>query len=282
MGHHQRRGSAEFDGKIAVGNGVERILADGFEAKFPRHGLAVDREGGAGQCGGAQRQPIDAAAAVGETLAVAAQHFEIGQQMVAEGHRLGHLQMREAGQGRVNMGFRRVEQRLLEIAQQAVDLVDGVAQPEPDVGGHLVVARATGVQALAGITDQGRETLFDVEVHILVVEIPVEAAGFDLADDRCHALLDGSQIGGGDDALPRQHARMSQRRANVLPPHATIKKYGSRITLDEFGNGFGKAARPGSLACRRNRMFWFGHNRAFPSVANAIHKNTGKSTVTGS
>jgi hypothetical protein len=70
--------------------------------------------------------------------------------------------------------------RLLEVAQQAVDLVDRVAQPEPDVGGHLVVARAAGVQALAGIADKRGEALLDVEMHILVIEIPVELAGLDL------------------------------------------------------------------------------------------------------
>jgi hypothetical protein len=79
---------------------------------------------------------------------------------MAEGYRLRHLKVGEAGQGSGDVDFRRVEQRLLEIAQQAVDLVDGVAQPEPDVGGDLVVARAPGVQALAGIADQERSGAF--------------------------------------------------------------------------------------------------------------------------
>lgn len=233
-----------------------------FEAEFARHRLAVDRERRAGQRSGAQRQVIDPAAAVGKARAVAAQHLEIRQQMVAEGHRLRHLQVREAGQGCVDVGFGRIEQGFLQIAQQAVDVVDRVAQPEPDVGSNLVIARAAGMQALAGIADQRREAFLDVEMDVLVVEVPVEAAGLDLAGDRGHALFDGGQVGGGDDALASQHARMCQRSPDVLAPHAAIKRYGRGVTLDQVGNGFVKAPRPRCRGCWRCRRFWFCHNRA--------------------
>jgi hypothetical protein len=35
------------------------------------------------------------------------------------------------------------------------------------------------VQALAGVADQRGQALLDVEVHVFVVERPVELAGFD-------------------------------------------------------------------------------------------------------
>ena len=58
--------------------------------------LPVDREGRAGQRGGAQRALVHPRPGVGEAAGVAAEHLDIGHQVVAEGHRLGRLQMGEA------------------------------------------------------------------------------------------------------------------------------------------------------------------------------------------
>ena len=63
-------------------NGVERVFADALEAEFGGDELAVDREGRAGQRGGARQQTIDALAGQSATLAVAAEHLEIGQHVV--------------------------------------------------------------------------------------------------------------------------------------------------------------------------------------------------------
>ena len=54
--------------------------------------------------------------------------------------------------------------------------VDGAAQPQPHVGGHLVVARTPGVQPLAGVADQRRQPLLDVEMDVLEVDRPRERA----------------------------------------------------------------------------------------------------------
>jgi hypothetical protein len=56
--------------------------------------------------------------------------------------------------------FGQFEHGQLEFADQAENGVDGVAQPQADVGGDLVVAAAAGVQALAGIADEGGEAFF--------------------------------------------------------------------------------------------------------------------------
>ncbi len=65
--HHDQRGvGAELDGEIAIGDGVERVFADPFEAEFPGDELPVDRKGGAGQRCRPQRQPIHPFAAAGQ------------------------------------------------------------------------------------------------------------------------------------------------------------------------------------------------------------------------
>jgi len=70
-----------------------------------------------------------------------------------------------------------------------------------------VVARAAGVQALAGVAGKLDEAGLDVEVDVFQVEAPFEAAGLDLGRDRRQAALDRRQVGGADDTLRRQHGR---------------------------------------------------------------------------
>jgi len=140
MGHRQRAGGDEFNGEVAVGHCVEGIFADAVEAEFLRHHLAVDGERGARQRSGAQRQPVESFAAVGEALGVAREHFDIGQQVVGKGHRLCHLQVGESGHHGVGVPFGKIKQCALQVFDQRLDVVDRGAQVEPHVGGNLVVA----------------------------------------------------------------------------------------------------------------------------------------------
>jgi hypothetical protein len=112
---------------------------------------------------------------------------------VAEAHRLRHLQVGEAGQDDVHVLCRHVHQRALQVGQQAVDEVDFRHQPQAHVGGHLVVAAAPGVQALAGVAHQLGQPGLDVQVHVFQVQLPFEGAGFDLRADLRHAALDIGQ-----------------------------------------------------------------------------------------
>ncbi len=48
MGHEQGSGGAEFDGEVAVGDGIEGVQADPVEAQLGGHGFPVDGVGGAG------------------------------------------------------------------------------------------------------------------------------------------------------------------------------------------------------------------------------------------
>ena len=73
-----------------------------------------------------------------------------------EADRLGDLQMGEAGHDGVGVLFGQIEQRTLQRLDQPEQLIDRVAQIQPHIGRHLVVARTSGVQALAGIADQRR------------------------------------------------------------------------------------------------------------------------------
>jgi hypothetical protein len=60
--------------------------------------------------------------------------------MMGEAHRLGHLQMGEAGQNHFDVFFGHVDQCRLQFLEQIDDQVDFAAQPQSHIGGDLVVA----------------------------------------------------------------------------------------------------------------------------------------------
>src|SRR5690606_37598454 len=96
------------------------------------------------------------------------------------------------------------------------DQVDLVAQPQADVGGHLVVAAAAGVQLLAGDADAVGQAGLDVHVHVFQVDAPVEGAGLDLALDGLQAVDDGVALGVGEYADLRQHGGVGDRTHDVV------------------------------------------------------------------
>jgi len=164
--------------------------------------------------------------------------------VVAKAHRLGHLQVGEARQDHVHVFLGYVQQRLLQVYQQFADQVDLAAQPQAHVGGDLVVAAAAGVQAFAGVAHQLGQSGLDVEVHVFQVQLPFEAAGFDLVGDLRHAALDGGVVVGTDDALGSQHLGVRQAAGDVGLPQAFVKEHAGRVALDQVAHGFGKQRGP--------------------------------------
>ena len=82
-------------------------------------------------------------------------------------------------------GFRLgpLDQRLLQVAHRDVEAVDRAAQPQPQIGRDLIVARARGVQAPGRRPDQLGEARLDIEVDVLVLGAEDKIAGFDFRLD---------------------------------------------------------------------------------------------------
>jgi hypothetical protein len=104
--------------------------------------------------------------------------------VVAQGDRLGRLQVGITRHDRRRVGLGLVDQRALQLAQTLVETVDGFAHPEPEVGRHLVVARARGMQASRRLADQLRQAALHVHVDILERGLEGEAAVLDFSQDR--------------------------------------------------------------------------------------------------
>ena len=86
--------------------------------------------------------------------------------MVAEGHGLSRLQMRKTGHDGLGVFFRLVHQSGLQIRQLSVQFVDGVAHPELEIHGDLIVARTRRVQAAGDGADLFRKARFHIHVNV--------------------------------------------------------------------------------------------------------------------
>ena len=162
-----------------------------------------------------------------------------------ERDRLRDLQVREAGHDRAGVLLGQIDQREAQSLQQIADAVDFAAQPQADVGRDLVVARAAGVQALAGIADQRRQARFDVQVHVFQIELPLELAALDFAPDLRHAALNRFQVVRADDLLRGQHRCVRERPFDVDEREPLVEEHRRRIAFDEFRHRLGEASRPG-------------------------------------
>ena len=249
MRHHECGSRREFDREVAIRHRVERVRADAVEAERLRHRVTIDRVARTGECGRAERQAVHAGAAVAHALRVAREHLDVREQVMAERDGLGDLQVREARHDRVGVLFREVEQRAAQVVQQAADAVDLAAQPQADVGRDLVVTRAAGVQALAGVADQRGQARLDVQVDVFQVELPFEFAALDFTLDLRHPAFDRGQVVGADDLLRGEHVRVRERAGDVDEREALVEKYRRRVALDQLGHRFREAGRPASPFC---------------------------------
>ncbi len=120
--------------------------------------MAVDRETGPRKCRRAERAFVEARARINEPAAIARDHLDVSEKMMAERDRLGALQMSEARHDRAGMRQGLRHERFLEAGENLVGRVDRVAHPEAEIRRDLVVAGTRGVEAAGRGADQLGET----------------------------------------------------------------------------------------------------------------------------
>ena len=140
-------------------------------------------ECGAGEGARAKWAFVEPAPAISDATAVAANHFHIGQQVMAEGDRLRRLQVGKARHHGGGMVFGLPDEYGLQLGEAPVEPVEGVAHPKPQIGGHLVVARARRMQAPRRVADQLGEPRLDVHVDVLEGAIECKRPALNLLED---------------------------------------------------------------------------------------------------
>ena len=170
----------ELKREITVRDGVDGVAGGFPEAERLGRHVSVNGEAGAGECCGADRAFVEVVDGMADPLAVAAEHFHVGHAVMAEGHRLGGLQMGEARHYGVGVLFGTIEEGEDQVGQQLFGFGQLFLDPEAEVERHLVVARAGRVQASGGRTDQRRKARLDVHVDVFELAGELETAAFDL------------------------------------------------------------------------------------------------------
>ena len=101
--------------------------------------------------------------------------------MVAKGHRLGDLQMRESRHDGVGMSCGEFDDTRLQTREFRGDCVKLSAEKQPQVCRHLIISRASGVKFFAGIADQLCQARFDIHVYVFTLDSPDKFTAFNLA-----------------------------------------------------------------------------------------------------
>jgi hypothetical protein len=210
--------------EVTVGDGVDRVGRHRAEAEVARHRDTVGEEVDAGERARSEWHGIAAAHAEVEAVDVAVELPEPRQQVVREVDGLGPLEMRVAGQSPVEVLLGSLEQYLHQPREQPLG-VEGVgAHEQSHVGGHLVVARARGVELPAGGPDQLDQAALDGHVDVLVGLADLERVGVDLLAYGGEPALDRVEVVGPDDVARGQHSRVRTRELEVIRREPVVER----------------------------------------------------------
>lgn len=163
-------------------------------------------------------------------------------------HGLGALQMRVAGQYQFAVALGGVEKSALQLPQPIIKGIDGIADPEFNVGDDLIVATAAGVQLASHIAQSFDQGAFDVRVNIFQLYREFEMTALDVGSDGIERRGDGIRFFLGQQANLGEHTSVGLTGANVVPIEPAID-------ADRFGEGFdarigvaAESAAPGLVA----------------------------------
>ena len=210
---------------VPSGDAVEAVGARPREPELRGGQRTIDREPDARQRPGAQRRLRQGLCAdLPEPALIADEHLDVGQQVMGQSHRLGALKVCVAGQERVEMPFGLVHDDARQISDRPPLGVDGITQIQQDVGGHLIVTAATGVQPPPGIPDQLGEAPLDGGVDVLVGRLDGERSVPELRLDPVEPLGDRPTVSLRDHTGLHQHAGVRARAGDVVEPHARIHR----------------------------------------------------------
>ena len=163
---------------------------------------------------------------------------------MAEGHRLGTLQVSVAGHNIARALLGLLAQHGNQLSNLALDMLARRAQVQPDVQRHLVIAAAAGVQPLAGIAHAGSQRLFHKGVHILGVGVNFQRTAVQIVQNRVQAFVNIVHILLGNNALTPQHGRVDKAALYILLNHPRIKADGGIEIVYAAVNGLAGPALP--------------------------------------
>ena len=172
----------------------------------------------------------------------------MGEQVVAELHRLGPLQVGVPGEVGIAGGIGAGEQHLLERQDRLGHLAQGALRVEPQVGGDLVVAAAAGVDLAAGGTGDLGDPPFDGGVDVLVGRAELEGAAGELLLHLVERGEDRRRLLTVEQAAPHQPAHVGARAGDVVGCEPLVVGQRDGVGEQLLGRSIGEPAVPQRLA----------------------------------
>ena len=135
-------------------------------------------------------------------------------------------------------------ERELKRGKAGVDRSDLVPHIEPEIGRHLVVARARGMELAGDRPDQLAQPALDIQMNVLERTRELELARLDLGGDRVETARDLLGLFRVDDAGRAKHGDMRLRGHDIVTPQALVEVDGGIYLLHDLGRTGGKTAAP--------------------------------------
>ena len=230
--HYQCQGRQGLHYEVPVGHRIQAVLADHREAEQAGRIFTIQREVRACQRARAERHDIDPAERVAQAALVPLRHLHVRQEVVGEQDRLRPLHMGIARHDHAELPPRQGHEALLEPPQAGEEVFHRVAQIEPQIQRHLVVAAPSGVELAAHFADEFGQPRLDRHVNVLVRRREPEPPAGDLL---LHLLEPADQfvrLAAGEHAGPLERPAVRDAPGNVVPVEPAVDCERRRERLD--------------------------------------------------
>ena len=215
-----------------------------MEAELGRHVVRVQREGRAGERAGAQWRHVEAVDRDEEAVDVAGQGPTVGQEVVRQEYGLGPLHVRvprEVGVGRLAGALGQGVLQSHDLGRHGGQVA---AAPEAQVGGHLVVAAAPGVQLGPGVAGQLGHPALDGGVHVLVTGGEDEGAVGQLLLNLVQCIEEFAHLAVGQDARLGQTLDVGPGSCDVVGRQDLVERKAEGVGRHRLGHVSRDAALP--------------------------------------
>jgi len=145
---------------------------------------------------------------------------------MAEGNRLGSLQMGIARHDGISMIFGQIQQGEDQILDQWLAVIGNLFNIEAHVGGYLIVAAAAGMEFFADIANPFGQNGFDIHMDIFHRYRKFDVAGFNVEKNRFQRFDNLFRFFESNNILFPKHSGMGNTSCDVLFIQALIKGYG--------------------------------------------------------
>jgi len=241
---------AEAGQEVAIRYGVQRVLDEPVEAQEPSRVGAVDGKARPGERPRAKRAPVARVEDGDKARDVAPKARRVREQVVPERDRLRPLEVRVARERAVGVAAAQAREDVVEGKGVVGRGKRGFPGPEAKVGRDLVVARARGVQTLAGLAHELHEQALHAHVHVLVRRIEGKLAALRGPVDLPEPPLDGARVRRREQPGADEHARVGEAAQHVVGKERAVEREGARELLHLARGPTGEPSGPGLLHAR--------------------------------